>query len=150
MEQQFENEVGVEEVVDSEILRELYNLENLTPGTEEHGDAVDTLVKLLKARNEAIKVRTEYDNGYFQRELDEKFHKDEVSIKQQDVNNKEKEFKLNTLKEFLHISVDCVRIIVPIAFYAKWLQMGLKFEETGSFTSTTFRGLLQNFKPTTK
>lgn len=37
---------------------------------------------------------------------------------------------------------------IPMIFYAYWMKKGFKFEETGTFTSTTFRGLFNKFKPT--
>lgn len=37
---------------------------------------------------------------------------------------------------------------IPMVFYAYWMKKGFKFEETGTFTSTTFRGLFNKFKPT--
>lgn len=37
---------------------------------------------------------------------------------------------------------------IPMIFYAHWMKKGFKFEETGTFTSTTFRGLFNKFKPT--
>ena len=39
-------------------------------------------------------------------------------------------------------------IVLPLAFYGKWMRKGLKFEETGTFTSTTFKNLVRFFKPT--
>ena len=35
-------------------------------------------------------------------------------------------------------------------FYAAWMKRGFKFEENGTYTSTTFRGLFNRFKPTKK
>lgn len=43
-----------------------------------------------------------------------------------------------------------VELVLPLAFYAAWMKRGLKFEETGTFTSTTFKGLFNKFRPTKK
>lgn len=49
---------------------------------------------------------------------------------------------------FLRIGVDVAGIILPLIFYGIWLRRGFKFEETGTFTSTTFRNLINRFRPT--
>ena len=38
--------------------------------------------------------------------------------------------------------------VAPLIFYGIWMKRGFKFEETGTFTSSTFRGLTKFFKPT--
>jgi len=38
-------------------------------------------------------------------------------------------------------------IVLPLRFYAKWMKMGFKFEETGTFTSSTFKNLIHFFRP---
>ena len=39
-------------------------------------------------------------------------------------------------------------LVLPLVFYGIWMNKGFKFEETGSFTSTTFKNLLNRFRPT--
>lgn len=39
-------------------------------------------------------------------------------------------------------------LILPLIFYGVWMRRGLKFEETGTFTSQTFKWLASRFKPT--
>jgi len=49
---------------------------------------------------------------------------------------------------FLRIGVEAAGIILPLIFYGIWLRRGFKFEETGTYTSTTFRSLFNKFRPT--
>lgn len=37
---------------------------------------------------------------------------------------------------------------LPLIFYGVWMRVGFKFEETGSITSSVFKGLTKWFKPT--
>ena len=37
---------------------------------------------------------------------------------------------------------------LPLAFYAYWMNKGFQFEQTGTFTSSTFKNLFKVFKPT--
>lgn len=41
-------------------------------------------------------------------------------------------------------------LVLPLVFYGIWMNKGFEFEKTGSFTSTTFKNLLNRFKPTKK
>ena len=43
-----------------------------------------------------------------------------------------------------------INSIPPLMFYGIWMKKGFKFEETGTYTSTTFRGLFNRFRPTRK
>ena len=51
-------------------------------------------------------------------------------------------------ERFIRIGLDVAGLLIPIAFYSTWMRKGFKFEETGTFTSTTFRNLFGHFKPT--
>ena len=48
----------------------------------------------------------------------------------------------------IKVIMDGLTLTVPLAFYSVWMNKGLKFEETGIFTSTTFKGLISKFRPT--
>lgn len=66
---------------------------------------------------------------------------DEVKLKEKQEQTKDRYFKLG---------IEAGSIILPMIFYAIWMRKGFKFEETGTYTSTTFRGLFSRFKPTKK
>lgn len=71
---------------------------------------------------------------------------DSEKLKIEEKNNKEtavRELIFNSSKSV----VEVVGIIAPIVFYGIWMKRGLEFEKEGSFTSTTFKGLINKFKP---
>lgn len=113
----------IKQKLDEEILRELENLSSMDQGTQEHTDAVDSLTKLYKMRNEDDRLTIE---------LNEK--KEERNDKKED--------------RIVKIGIASAEIVLPLIFYAVWMRRGLKFEESGTFTSQTFRGLISRFKPT--
>jgi hypothetical protein len=41
-------------------------------------------------------------------------------------------------------------LVLPLMFYGVWMRRGFKFEQDGTFTSQTFRGLFSRFRPTKK
>ena len=49
---------------------------------------------------------------------------------------------------YFKLGIAAAEIVLPLIFYATWMRKGFKFEETGTFTSTTFRGLFNRFRPT--
>ena len=109
----------INEMLNEEIAKEIKNLENLTPGSEEHQKAVESLAKLY-----------------------------ELSM-QEDTNKSEKvkaggEYFL----KFVQIGVEIAGVVLPLMVYSTWMDRGFKFEETGTYTSTTFKSLFQKFKAT--
>lgn len=60
----------------------------------------------------------------------------------------EKDRKDQKIDRMVKYGLETANIILPLIFYGLWMKRGLKFEENGTFTSTTFRGLFQKFKPT--
>ena len=67
----------------------------------------------------------------------------------------DKDFKYAQMDEvvrdrYVRIGIAAAELIIPLVFYGIWMRRGFKFEENGTFTSTTFRGLFNRFKPTKK
>lgn len=54
---------------------------------------------------------------------------------------------LKSRDSYIRLGVDVLAIVAPLVFYGVWMKRGLKYEETGSFTSQTFKGLISCFKP---
>lgn len=82
---------------------------------------IDTLTKLYK-------LKIEEDKNYRDAEL--KAKEDDLKKKQNDEDNKHRLLKLG---------VDVGNILVSLTFFGIWMKRGFKFEETGTFTSKTFR-----------
>ena len=73
---------------------------------------------------------------------DEKYAKTTENLSQlYDLKNRED-------KNLTDLIVGLLGIGLPLVFYGIWMNRGFKFEETGAYTSTTFRGLFNRFKPT--
>ena len=67
----------------------------------------------------------------------------------------EEQFKQHQLNDqvidrYVRIGVATAELVLPLVFYGVWMSRGLKFEETGTFTSQTFKNLFNRFKPTRK
>ena len=76
--------------------------------------------------------------------------KDENSVRERDELIRKEQLAEQVKDRYIRLGIAAAEIILPLIFYSKWMKKGFKFEETGTFTSTTFRGLFNRFKPTKK
>ena len=53
---------------------------------------------------------------------------------------------MNDKVKLIDLGVKAAGIILPIIFYGSWVNKGLEFEKEGTFTSTTFKGLISKLK----
>lgn len=120
----------IKEKLREEIKSEIYNLSDLAPGSTEHSEAVESVVKLYKLS------------------LEEDKNEADLTEKRKDCSAKADQISNDCKFQRAKLVLEGAGIVLPLVFYAIWMRKGLKFEETGAFTSTTFRGLFQKFKPT--
>lgn len=125
--------------LDERIEAALDAMKTLTPGSKEYDNAANHLATLYRlSMDETEKERT------FQRNCDRDI-----------LETRELELKIAQLEDqkkdrWWRLGLEAAGLVLPMAFYAVWMRRGFKFEETGTFTSTTFRGLFNKFKPTKK
>lgn len=124
------------ELLGEEIRNEIRNLASLDEGSDEHSDAVDALAKLYRLRIEEAK-------NIKDAELKEQQIEDDAELR----GSQQVEEAKN---QYIRFGLEAAGIILPMLFYASWMKKGFRFEETGTFTSTTFRGLFNRFRPTRK
>lgn len=120
---------NIRDLLGEEIKEEIQSLSSLEPESKEKSAAIDNLVKLYKLRIE----ETKNDNDFVK----------ELELKQSQLTEQIKD-------RYFSLGIAAAEIILPLIFYALWMKRGFKFEETGTYTSTTFRGLFNRFKPTKK
>jgi len=126
----------IKEMLGEEIKAGLSDLSSLETGSKEKSEAIDDLVKLYKLRIEETK--TELD---FEKEIDEHERSDQAKREQLSEQVKDRYFKLG---------IAAAELVLPLMFYAVWMRRGFQFEKDGTYTSTTFRGLFNRFRPTKK
>ena len=131
------------ELLGEEIKSQIESLSSLETGSKEQSEAVDNLAKLYRLRIEDNKNNWEYSEKFDRREMED------------EAQNRDEQFKKNQLEEqvkdrYLRFGVNIAEVILPLIFYASWMKKGFKFEETGTFTSATFRVLFNRFRPTKK
>ncbi len=118
------------------IKTEIRNLSFLEAGSKEKSTAIEDLAKLHKLRIEETRNEWDFKEKYDAHESDKQFKKAQLEEQVKD--------------RYFRLGVEAAGIILPLIFYGIWMRKGFKFEETGTFTSTTFRGLFNRFRPTKK
>ena len=140
----------IRQALANEILSQLNSLSTLDPGSKEQQTAVENVTKLYRLGLEDVKADTDYDEKLYRRDVDAQHEQDEL-----DRQTREEQFKKDQLAEqikdrYFKLGIGVAEIVLPLIFYATWMKRGFKFEETGTYTSTTFRGLFNRFRPTKK
>ena len=133
----------IKKELEKEILKEIQDLSALELGSKEKDSAIENLATLYKLNIEEVKIEHEAIEKAFDRGS-----ADETSVR--DLELKQRTLDESIKDRYFKLGLDVAGLIVPIIFYGIWMGRGLKFEETGTFTSTTFRGLFNRFKPTQK
>lgn len=131
-----DNEKEIRDLLEEEIRSEFENLSKLSPGEKEHSDAVDSLVKLYKLAIEETGSEREF-----------RLKCEESTNQGLDVKLKAAQLDEDVKTRYFRLGVEAAGIVLPLMFYGIWMKRGFKFEETGTFTSTTFRGLFSKFRP---
>ena len=137
------DENNIKELLNEEIAEEIQALSTLTSGSKEKSTAIDDLTKLYKLRIEENKSEWDADEKYNRRVLE-----DESNVRDDEV--KRVQIAEQVKDRYFRLGIAAAELMIPLMFYGVWMKKGFKFEETGTYTSTTFRGLFNRFRPTKK
>ena len=151
----------LKDLLSEEIKTQIQDLSKLDPGSTEKSKAVDDLATLYKLKIDETKMELDFDEKQARRKMDkenrlkddaikEQQLKDENSVREHDELIRKEQLAEQVKDRYIRLGIAAAEIILPLIFYSKWMKKGFKFEETGTFTSTTFRGLFNRFKPTKK
>jgi len=133
----------INKMLEDEIERSFDELKPFQTGSKEKSTAIQDLETLYKLHLEEVKIDSEADAKNKDRGLTSETNDDDQKFKTA-------QLKEQTTDRYFRIGIEVAGIVLPLIFYGCWMKRGFKFEETGTFTSTTFRGLFGRFKPTNK
>lgn len=135
-----EKEQNVKDLLKEELVNEIQAISSMEAGSEEQQRAVDNFSILYKLNLDQEKIDNDLDQREKQRDFE--YAKEEQRI-DEDRERKAEEKK----NKYIQWGIDIASLVLPLSLYTKWLSKGFKFEQTGTFTSTTFRDLLKHIKP---
>ena len=109
----------------------------------------------LSPSDEGYKEATERFTKVYSLYLDEEKNQTEAELKKLQIQNDEllKKAQLSEMKKdrWWKVGLGAAGLVLPLAIQTMWYKMGMKFEETGSFSSTCSRSIFGNlFKNKTK
>lgn len=123
------------ERLDKELERRFEDLGNLKTGSDEQGKATDNIVKLYKLRMD----ENEQENS---KNADE----DKAVLERHKLELEEQKAKDDKLIRILTTVTSVGVTIAGFAVGSHWYGKGFKFEETGTICSSTFKGLMRDFR----
>lgn len=122
----------INQLVDLELKRQLKALPGLETGSAEQAAAVKNLTALYEARINEDKLLLDAKEKQEARES-------ELRLKEADREEKK-------VDRMFHAGIALLEIGLPLVCYGHWFRKGLKFEETGSITSSMMRNLINKFR----
>lgn len=120
----------IREKLEKEIESELEKMAEMDDGSEEKRRASEHLRNLYQLLLEE-KQRDETSANHLKEEEVEDAHQKQLLI-----------------ERIIGHVVTLTSAVLPLVFYGRWMNKGLEFEKTGTFTSQTFKGLISRFKTT--
>lgn len=131
----------IRELLNEEIKSQIKDLSDMESGSKEKSEAIDDLCKLYRLHIEETKNEGELDEKQSQRFVDDNHFDDELYLKK-------RQLKEDVKDRWCRVGTAAAELVLPLIFYGTWMRKGFKFEQEGTFTSTTFRGLFSKFRPT--
>ena len=152
---------NIKDLLNDEIAAEIQAISSLDSGSEEKSKAIEDLAKLYRLRIEEIKGELDAGDKRSRRALESEARVRENEIKKSQLDEQikadvqDEQYKRSQLDEqakdrYFKLGIAAAELLIPLMFYGIWMRKGFKFEETGTYTSTTFRGLFNRFRPTKK
>lgn len=123
------------EMMDKELKRRFEDLENLKTGSDEQSKATDNIVKLYK-------LRMDENEQNVSKEADE----DKLLLEKSKLELDAEKAKDDKLIRILTTVTSVGISIAGFAVGSHWYGKGFKFEETGTICSSTFKGLMKDFR----
>ena len=89
------------------------------------------------------KLKLEEDKNTYER-------LDKIENREIDQESKAAQMEESVKDRYFRFGMAAAELVLPLMFYGIWMRRGFKFEQDGTFTSQTFRGLFSRFRPTKK
>ena len=137
-------------LLDETIETEVQNLKSFNGDGKERSAAIDDIVALYKLHIDEIKTEVDAEEKRERRSMERTRQENERADHDREEAYKQRQLKEQSIDRYVKVGIAAAELIAPLIFYAVWMRRGFKFEETGTFGSTTFRNLFNRFKPTAK
>lgn len=141
---------NIKDLLGEEIKTEIKSLSALNSGTKEKSMAIDDLTKLYRLRIEETKNEAEVAEKQARREMEKEQSASDNSSHRRTAQLERDRLDEQVKERYFRVGIAAAELVIPLVFYGIWMSKGFKFEESGTFTSKTFMGLINRFRPTKK
>ena len=133
------------------VIELLESLKDTDPGTDKWKDTVNAINVLQTKINESRRNLYDYDVKTIANEKEDARFKEEMKLKKEELAAKIEDEKCkrrnNLIVEGTKAGVSFLGIVIPLKFYAAFLEQGYKFETKNIVSSVTFKNFLRFIKP---
>lgn len=141
---------NIKDLLGEEIKTEIKSLSALNSGTKEKSMAIDDLAKLYRLRIEETKNEAEVAEKQARREMEKEQSASDNSSHRRTAQLERDRLDEQVKERYFRVGIAAAELVIPLVFYGIWMSKGFKFEESGTYTSKTFMGLINRFRPTKK
>ena len=138
----------IRDLLDDEIKSEIIELSSLSPGSQEKSTAIKGVAELYKLRVDENKNEWDFSEKEEKRRMEADQKYSDLDIRANEEQLKRDQLKEQIKDRYFRVGTAIAEIVLPLIFYAFWMKRGFIFEETGTFTSSTFKNLFNRFRPT--
>lgn len=139
-------EKNISEELMEQINSQLQDLSNYKPGTEEYKSCLEGITKLYKVAVEDELAEIDSGERILAREEKNEQHKAEMAEKAASRELEEKKFKKELIHKYIAAAITGGIGLISIIANVILIRKGFEFEQTGTFTSTTFRNLFNKLQ----
>lgn len=155
----------VKEMLEQQMKAQFEKLNELDVTSDEAKAVTTDIVKLYNVDLEHAKAEAEDAEKALRRENDLEIKERELKLKEDELNLKkaelekdretkdrelelkEAELKESKKRKWIEITIGALSVGLPLIAYNCWFNKGMKFEETGTFTSSTFKDVKHSWNP---
>lgn len=134
--------------IDKQINRDLKEIKKLDEGSEEYKRTIEGITALRKLNLETEKLDVEYERESNHKEQEQKrldFEREKFERElAQNAEIAAQEAKDRKIDRYVKIGEGVGSLLVPAILYGAITKKGFSFEETGIYTSTTMKNVLQS------
>ena len=135
---------SLDDLLDEEIKREFDALASMEPGSDEWIVTSNSVQNFCRIRMDCVRIGSEFDDKEAQRNHEKELKEMDSARDEAKLQDQKKARKMEVIKD---IALGVTGIGLPLLAYRLMFKEGMKFEQTGTYTSQTFKNLLKNIRP---
>lgn len=135
---------SLDDLLDEEIKREFESLASMEPGSDEWIVTSNSVQNFCRIRMDCNRIGAEFEDKEAQRNHEKELKEMDSARDEAKLQDQKKARKTEVIKD---IALGITGIGLPLLAYRVMFKEGLRFEQTGTYTASTFKNLIKNIRP---